>query len=68
MNSVVYVLIRGYRSNVAETSGLVSIEVYRKLRMVIRHSRLDRHVHQTRHTAMGKYSRLAHRQAKYIVD
>ena len=27
--------------------------------MVVKHSRLDRHVH------IGKYSRLAHRQAKY---
>ena len=34
--------------------------------MVLKHSRPDRHVHQTRHTAIGKYSRLAHRQAKYI--
>ena len=42
--------------------------MYRKLRMVIRHSRLDRHVHQTRHTAIGKYSRLAYKQAKYIAD
>ena len=38
--------------------------------MVIRHSRsrLDRHIHQTRHTVIGKYSRLAHRQARYITD
>ena len=42
--------------------------MYRKLRMVITHSRLDRHVHQTRHTAIGRYSRLAYRQAKYIAD
>ena len=34
--------------------------------MVIRHSRLDRHIHQARHTTIGKYSRLAHRQVKYI--
>ena len=39
-------------------------EGYRKLRMVLTHSRLDRHVHQTRHTAISKHSRLAHRQAK----
>ena len=52
--------IREYRSNVAETYE-AGIEGYRKLRMAIRHSRLDRHVHQTRHTAIGKYSRLAHR-------
>ena len=36
--------------------------------MVIRHSRLDRHVHQTKHTAIGKYSRLAYWQAKYVAD
>ena len=34
--------------------------------MALKHSRLDRHVQQTRHIAIGKYSRLAHRQAKYI--
>ena len=37
----------------------MGIEGYRKLRMVLGHSRLDRHVHQTRHTAIGEYSRLA---------
>ena len=36
--------------------------------MVLRHSRLDRHVQQTRHKAIGKYSRLAQRQAKYIAS
>ena len=36
--------------------------------MVIGHSRFYRHAHQTRHTAIGKYSRLAHRQAQYIAD
>ena len=55
--------IREYQSNVAETYYL-GIEDYRKLRMVLTHSRLNRHVYQTRHTAIGKYSRLAHRQAK----
>ena len=36
--------------------------------MVLKHSRLDRHIHQIRHTAMGKHSRLAHRQAMYLAD
>ena len=46
----------------------MGIEGYNKLRMVLQHSRFDRHVHQTRHIAIGKYNRLVHRQAKYIAD
>ena len=46
--------IREYLSNVFKLTRY--IEGYRKLRMALEHSRLDGHVHQTRHTA--------HRQAK----
>ena len=56
--------IREYKSNVAEAYWM-GRGGYRTLKMVLRHSRLDKHIHQTRNTAIGKYRRLAHRQANY---
>ena len=49
--------IRKDQFNVAETYW-VGTEGYRKLRRLLRHSRLNRHVDQTRYTAIGKHSRL----------
>ena len=64
-NSMVYVLLESIDLMLLKLTR-VGIKGHRKLRMVLRHSRLDRHVHQTKDTAIGKYSRLVHRQAKYI--
>ena len=63
---MVYVLLESINLILLKLTRWTYIEGYRKLRMALRNSRLDRHVQQTRHTAIGKYSRLAHKQAKYI--
>ena len=66
MNSSVYVLLECIDLMLLKPTIYVGGHGgYRCLRMVVRHSRFDRHVHQTRNTAIGKYSGLAHRQANY---
>ena len=65
MNFGVYVLLESINLMLLKLTIQVGRGGYRRLRIVHRHSRLDRHVHQTRNTAIGKNSRLAHRQANY---